>query len=53
MLEPAVMFLFGRERISVAQLTLMWVSAHMPLTADQILASARPHYERLAPLPNA
>ena len=42
-----------RERISVAQLTLMWVRAHMPLTADRILASARAHYELLAPPPTA
>jgi hypothetical protein len=42
-----------RERISVAQLTLMWVSAHMPVTADRILASARAHYEGLAPSANA
>jgi hypothetical protein len=42
-----------RERISVAQLTLMWVSAHMPVTADRILASARAHYELLAPSPTA
>lgn len=40
-----------RERISVAQLALMWVSANMPVTADRILASARAHYERLAPFP--
>jgi hypothetical protein len=41
-----------RDRISVAQLALMWVSAHMPVTADRILASARAHYERLAPSPS-
>jgi hypothetical protein len=41
-----------RERISVAQLTLMWVSAHMPVTAERILLSARMHYERLAPSPS-
>jgi hypothetical protein len=40
-----------RDRISVAQLTLMWVSANMPVTADRILASARAHYDRLAPAP--
>lgn len=40
-----------RERNSVAQLALMWVSANMPVTADRILASARAHYERLAPSP--
>jgi hypothetical protein len=40
-----------RERISVAQLTLMWISANMPVTADRILSSARAHYERLAPSP--
>ena len=40
-----------RERISVAQLALMWVSANMPVTADRILASAHVHYERLAPSP--
>ncbi|MDQ2967881.1 MAG: MEDS domain-containing protein [Actinomycetota bacterium] len=40
-----------RERISVAQLALMWISANMPVTADRILASARVHYERLAPSP--
>ncbi len=40
-----------RERISVAQLALMWVSANMPVTADRILASARAHYDRLAPSP--
>ena len=39
------------ERISVAQLALMWVSANMPVTADRILASARAHYDRLAPSP--
>jgi hypothetical protein len=40
-----------RERISVAQLALMWVSANMPVSADRILASARVHYEQLAPSP--
>jgi hypothetical protein len=40
-----------RERISVAQLALMWVSANMPVSADRILASARAHYEQLAPSP--
>jgi KaiC/GvpD/RAD55 family RecA-like ATPase len=40
-----------RERISVAQLALMWVSANMPVSADRILASARAHYDRLAPSP--
>jgi hypothetical protein len=37
-----------QERISVAQLALMWVSANMPVSADRILASARLHYEQLA-----
>jgi hypothetical protein len=40
-----------RRRISVAQLALMWVSANMPVTADRILASARAHYDQLAPSP--
>jgi hypothetical protein len=40
-----------RERISVAQLALMWVSANMPVSADRILASARAHYQQLAPSP--
>jgi MEDS: MEthanogen/methylotroph, DcmR Sensory domain len=40
-----------RGRISVAQLVLMWVSANMPITADRILASARAHYDLLAPSP--
>jgi hypothetical protein len=40
-----------RERISVAQLALMWVSENMPVSADRILASARAHYEQLAPSP--
>jgi hypothetical protein len=40
-----------RDRISVAQLTLMWISANMPATADRILAAARVHYDRLAPSP--
>jgi hypothetical protein len=28
----------------VAQLILMWISEHMPVLADRILASARAHY---------
>jgi hypothetical protein len=40
-----------RGRISVAQLALMWISANMPVMADRILASARAHYDRLAPSP--
>ena len=33
-----------RERIPVAQLALMWVSANMPDLADRVLASARARY---------
>ncbi len=33
-----------RERIPVAQLALMWVSANMPDRADRVLASARARY---------
>jgi hypothetical protein len=33
-----------RERIPVAQLALMWVSANMPELADRVLASARARY---------
>jgi hypothetical protein len=32
------------ERVPVAQLILMWISEHMPVLADRILASARAHY---------
>ena len=32
------------ERVPVAQLALMWVSAHMPVFADRVLAAARAHY---------
>jgi hypothetical protein len=33
-----------QHRVPVPQLALMWVSAHMPVLADRILASARAHY---------
>ena len=33
-----------QERVPIAQLALMWVSANMPALADRILASARMHY---------
>ena len=32
------------EKVPPAQLALMWVSAHMPRTAEQVLAAARAHY---------
>jgi hypothetical protein len=32
------------DRVPMAQLALMWVSANMPVLADRILASARGHY---------
>lgn len=32
------------ERVPLAQLILMWVSANRPLLADRVLASARAHY---------
>jgi hypothetical protein len=45
-----VYFLVGRQareqRVPVAQLLLMWVSANIPVLADRILASARAHYAR-------
>lgn len=41
--------LIGREirgaRVPSAQLALMWVSEHMPSSAERILASARAHYD--------
>jgi MEDS: MEthanogen/methylotroph, DcmR Sensory domain len=36
------------ERVPLAQLILMWVSANMPSLADRILESARTHYLRPA-----
>jgi hypothetical protein len=43
-----VYFLIGddvrEDRVPVAQLALMWVSAHMPSLADRVLAAARAHY---------
>lgn len=36
------------ERIPLAQLILMWVSANMPVRAQQILATAREHYAAAA-----
>ena len=33
-----------RKQVPPAQLTLMWVSSQMPLSAERILASARAHY---------
>jgi KaiC/GvpD/RAD55 family RecA-like ATPase len=33
-----------QHRVPVPQLALMWVSEHMPVLADRILASARAHY---------
>ena len=35
-----------QRRVPAAQLALMWVSANMPMVAEQILASARTHYLR-------
>jgi hypothetical protein len=32
------------ENVPPAQLALMWVSAHMPRTAEHVLAAARAHY---------
>ncbi|MDX6511311.1 MAG: hypothetical protein QOE36_815 [Gaiellaceae bacterium] len=32
------------DKVPVAQLVLMWVSANMPVLADRILGSARTHY---------
>lgn len=34
----------GPQQIPLAQVVLMWVSAHMPRTAERVLASARAHY---------
>jgi hypothetical protein len=37
------------DKVPMAQLALMWVSANMPVLADRILASARTHYLASAP----
>jgi hypothetical protein len=34
-----------RRRLPVAQLELMWISSHMPVLANRVLAVAREHYE--------
>ena len=36
------------ENVPPAQLALMWVSAHMPRTAEHVLAAARAHYSASA-----
>jgi hypothetical protein len=36
------------EKVPPAQLALMWVSAHMPRTAEHVLAAARAHYSASA-----
>jgi hypothetical protein len=36
------------EAVPPAQLALMWVSAHMPRTAEHVLAAARAHYSASA-----
>lgn len=36
------------ETAPVAQLALLWISAHMPRTAEQVLAAAREHYAAAA-----
>ena len=33
-----------KERVPLAQLILMWLSANRPSLADRVLASARVHY---------
>jgi hypothetical protein len=33
-----------QDRVPVPQLALMWVSAHMPVLAERVLATARAHY---------
>ncbi|HEX4929646.1 MAG TPA: MEDS domain-containing protein [Gaiellaceae bacterium] len=33
-----------RKHVPLSQLALMWVSSHMPRSAEQILASAKAHY---------
>ena len=38
-----------KSRVPRSQLALMWVSAHMPRTAERVLAAARAHYGE--PLP--
>jgi len=40
------------ERVPLAQMALMWVSAEMPALAERVLASARSHY-LAAPASNA
>jgi hypothetical protein len=36
------------ENVPPAQLALTWVSAHMPRTAEDVLATARAHYSASA-----